>query len=93
MYLTKTLLGFCILAIEHCNRYSGYCALALIGISNGLLLTASCKPIPNELGGKFAGQIYAFSNTVSNIASIVCKLNRIFLSHSFVYYHKHIFYV
>ena len=38
-----------------------------------LTLTCACKPIANEMGGKYAAQVYAFSNAVSQIAGIIGK--------------------
>lgn len=54
-----------------CRRFIIYGALTVIGATNSIVLTASCKPIPNELGGKFASQVYAFTNTVGSLAGIV----------------------
>ena len=50
-----------------------FIGFAAMGISNGVLLTSSSKPIPNEIGGKFAGQVYAYTNTICNVGSLVCK--------------------
>ena len=38
------------------------------------ILTCACKPIANEMGGKYAAQIYAFSNSISQIAGIIGNL-------------------
>ena len=40
----------------------------------GIILTTSCKTVPNEMGGEFAGQIYALTNTISNFAGFVTPL-------------------
>ena len=31
----------------------------------GILMACSVKPTPNEIGGPYAGQVYAFANAVS----------------------------
>ncbi|CAG5077701.1 Oidioi.mRNA.OKI2018_I69.PAR.g8791.t1.cds [Oikopleura dioica] len=38
------------------------------------ILTCACKPIANEMGGKYAAQIYAFSNSISQIAGIIAPI-------------------
>jgi len=48
-----------------------YITVVCISLSNGVTLTSACKPIPNELGGKFAAEVYAFANTMSNIGAIL----------------------
>ena len=60
-----------VLVLTPCEKKAFYVSIGLCGLANGVLLTSSCKPIPNELGGKFAAQIYAFTNTVSNLGSIL----------------------
>ena len=39
----------------------------------GLVLTCATKTIPNEMGGEFSGQVYAVTNTFSNMAGVVGK--------------------
>ena len=38
------------------------------------VLTVSCKPLPNELGGKYASQVYAFTNTIGSFAGIFAPM-------------------
>ena len=40
--------------------------------SVALIIATATKTIPNEIGGEFAGQIYAYSNSISNISGVVC---------------------
>ena len=37
-------------------------------------MTVSCKPLPNELGGKYASQVYAFTNTIGSFAGIFAPM-------------------
>ena len=37
------------------------------------MLTCATKTIPNEMGGEFSGQVYAVTNTFSNMAGVVGK--------------------
>lgn len=76
MYIAPTIiyfLGYLAIRISPCGKIDTFLGFAAMGISNGVLLTSSSKPIPNELGGKFAGQVYAYTNTICNIGSLVCK--------------------
>ena len=38
-----------------------------------MIMACSTKPVPNEIGGAYAGHVYAFANTVSNIANFIGK--------------------
>ena len=55
-----------------CNHYLVVIMVILTNFSVGLILTTATKTIPNEIGGEFAGQIYAYSNSISNISGVVC---------------------
>jgi len=66
-----TILGFCAYALLPCNKWMVYMTVVCITLSNGITLTNSCKPVPNELGGKFAAEVYAFTNTVGSVGAIL----------------------
>jgi hypothetical protein len=57
-----------------CRKFILYGILTITGTANGILLTASCKPIPNDIGGKFASQVYSVSNTINNFAGIIAPV-------------------
>ena len=40
----------------------------------GVLMACSIKPVPNELGGPYAGQVYAFANAVSNLGNFLAPI-------------------
>jgi len=52
-----------------------YTSVMICSILCSMILTCACKPISNEMGGKYAAQIYAFSNSISQIAGIIGKRN------------------
>ena len=62
------------MAFHPCNNVLLYIILTVIGTANAVILTACCKPIPNEIGGKFASQVYCFSNTINNVAGIIAPV-------------------
>ena len=68
--ISVILCGFVIAA--PCNHYLVVIMVILTNFSVGLILTTATKTIPNEIGGEFAGQIYAYSNSISNISGVVC---------------------
>ena len=41
----------------------------------GLIMACSTKPVPNEIGGAYAGHVYAFANSVSNIGNFIGNRN------------------
>ena len=47
--------------------------IAAIGMSLGAIMTVSAKPVVNEMGGEYAGQVYALANTLCNLAGIIGK--------------------
>jgi hypothetical protein len=53
-----------------------YASVMICCILCSAILTCACKPISNEMGGKYAAQIYAFSNSVSQIAGIIGSFSR-----------------
>lgn len=61
-----------IVLVTPCNHYVVVIMVIMTNFSVGLILTTATKTIPNEIGGEFAGQIYAYSNTISNISGVVC---------------------
>ena len=92
MYIAPTIiyfLGYLAIRISPCGKIDTFLGFAAMGISNGVLLTSSSKPIPNELGGKFAGQVYAYTNTICNIGSLVCKCLKPFPTHNKHTQNKH----
>ena len=42
-------------------------------LSIGTVLTISTKPVLNEMGGEYSGQVYAFSNTLGNLSGVLGK--------------------
>lgn len=51
-----------------------YASVMICCILCSAILTCACKPISNEMGGKYAAQIYAFSNSVSQVAGIIAPI-------------------
>ena len=78
--LTFVVFGFisvvlcCLALLNPCNKYLVVCMIILSNFTIGLILTTATKTIPNEIGGEYAGQIYAYSNTISNIGGVVCPV-------------------
>ena len=64
----------CLALLNPCNKYLVVCMVILSNFTIGLILTTATKTIPNEIGGEYAGQIYAYSNTISNIGGVVCPV-------------------
>ena len=54
-----------------CSNLKAAIFTLLANFSIGMILTAATKTVPNEIGGEFAGQIYAFS--------VVSKIGRSFM--------------
>ena len=50
---------------QNCEGFS-FCGI-------GMIMACSTKPVPNEIGGAYAGHVYAFANTVSNIGNFIGK--------------------
>ena len=46
-------------------------AIATIGMSLGAIMTVAAKPVVNEMGGEYAGQVYALANTLCNLAGVI----------------------
>ena len=42
-------------------------------LAAGTVMTVSNKPVPNEMAGEYSGQLYAFANTLSNLAGVISK--------------------
>ena len=47
--------------------------MTVASLSMGTVLTISTKPIPNEMAGEYSGQVYAFANTLGNLAGVISK--------------------
>ena len=56
-----------------CQQWVSLFLVIFANIGMRLVLTCATKTIPNEMGGEFSGQVYAVTNTFSNMAGVVGK--------------------
>ena len=61
-------ISFLPVIVNPCEKWVSLGLIIVVNFAMGLILTTACKTIPNEMGGEFAGQIYAVTNTISNMA-------------------------
>lgn len=54
-----------------CQQWVSLFLVIFANFGMGLVLTCATKTIPNEMGGEFSGQVYAVTNTFSNMAGVV----------------------
>ena len=73
-YTVMALLGvfaFLPAIIYPCNVKVVGISIATIGMTLGAIMTVSAKPVVNEMGGEYAGQVYALANTLCNLAGVI----------------------
>jgi len=66
-----TILLYAPVATFPCQQWVSLFLVILANFGMGLVLTCATKTIPNEMGGEFSGQVYAVTNTFSNMAGVV----------------------
>merc|ERR1712048_760245 len=73
-YTIMALVGVCAFlpaTIYPCNVKVVGISIATIGMTLGAIMTVSAKPVVNEMGGEYAGQVYALANTLCNLAGVI----------------------
>ena len=68
-----TILLYAPVATFPCQQWVSLFLVIFANFGMGLVLTCATKTIPNEMGGEFSGQVYAVTNTFSNMAGVVGK--------------------
>ena len=68
-----TILLYAPVATYPCQQWISLFLVIFANFGMGLVLTCATKTIPNEMGGEFSGQVYAVTNTFSNMAGVVGK--------------------
>lgn len=73
-YSVLALFGVCSFLpaiIYPCNVKVVGMAIATIGMTLGAIMTVAAKPVVNEMGGEYSGQVYALANTLCNLAGVI----------------------
>ena len=76
-YTVMALVGVCAFlpaTVYPCNVKVVGISIATIGMTLGAIMTVSAKPVVNEMGGEYAGQVYALANTLCNLAGVIGTL-------------------
>ena len=66
-----TILLYAPVATFPCQQWVSLFMVLFANFGMALVLTCATKTIPNEMGGEFSGQVYAVTNTFSNMAGVV----------------------
>ena len=73
VFTVLAILSFLPVIFYKCNMMIVIIFMFTAKLAAGTVMTVSNKPVPNEMAGEYSGQLYAFSNTLSNLAGVISK--------------------
>ena len=75
VFTVLAILSFLPVIYYKCNPNIVILFMFTAKLAGGTVMTVSCKPIPNEMAGEYSGQVYAFANTLGNLAGVISKFS------------------